>query len=117
VRHYWFITHVIVCGVYLSLCWFAVPRLEAISSDFAIPLPELTIRVLQASHLAGVLSALILLLLVANWFVLDAPSRGGDGEATQCWSVLMLVVPLLAIALTLAALILPVFTIDCCLSG
>ncbi len=111
------IAHGIAWGLLLVLLAFVVPRMEAKFTDFGIPLPQLTIRVIRVSHQVLALTALILGVLVADGLMWNAQSARGESEWSRAWSLLMLVAPLLGIALTLVALALPFATIMPRLSG
>ena len=73
--------------------------------------------VIRASHLVVAHASLLLVLLGADWLMLNAQSERGEAGLSRAWSVLMLVSSLLLIALTLVALVLPLFTIMARLSG
>jgi len=107
IRRFQLIIHGMLWVVLLALYAFGVPKIEAIVNDFGVPLPELTVRVIQVSHFLIVLSVLTVLLLVTDWRVLGALSRRDDALGLRYWSVLRIVTPLLLIVLTLVALILP----------
>jgi hypothetical protein len=117
------IAHCIAWGLFLVLLAFVVPRVEAIFLDFGIPLPRPTLLVIGASH--WVMWALtpvvaipaLLLLLGADWLMLNARSGRAQAGLLQAWSVLMLASPLLLIALTLVGLVLPLLTIMTRLNG
>jgi type II secretory pathway component PulF len=118
------VAHCYVWGLFLLLLAFLVPRIEAIFADFGVPLPKLTRLVLRASHLVSsesppvvAITSLLLILLGADWLMLDAQSKRGDEGWAMAWSMLMLASPLLLIALTLVALFLPVLTTMTRLSG
>jgi hypothetical protein len=95
-----------------------VPRVEAIFLDFGVPLPRPTLLLIRASHLVSwastpllVIPSLLLVLLGLDWLILNIrPERGKAGLAGT-WSALMFASPVLLIALTLAALVLPLLTI------
>jgi hypothetical protein len=86
-------------------------------SEYDIPLPRLTTFVIRASHAQAVLILLVPAVLGADWYVLGRFSKRGDIEGAWTWSAVMIATPLLLIVLTLAALVLPLLTIDNGLSG
>jgi type II secretory pathway component PulF len=96
----------------------------AIFKDFGVPLPRLTNLVIQASHVVNwawspvvAILLVLLVLLGADWLMLNAQSERGEEGWAMAWSMLMFVCPLLLIALTLLALFLPLLTIMTRLSG
>jgi type II secretory pathway component PulF len=109
--------HGIAWGLLVALLAFGVPRFEAVFSDFGVPLPEVTIRVIQASHITSVLIALILLLLVADGFVLADFDRRGVIEGSRRWSTVMIMTPLVLVAVTMVGVILPCLNVMQKLSG
>jgi type II secretory pathway component PulF len=111
------IIHGISWGLLVALLAFGVPRFEPIFSDFGIPLPEVSIRVIEASHMVGLLLVMIVLLLVADGFVLEAFDRRGAFEGARCWSTLMIATPLLLAAVTVVGVILPWLNVMQKLSG
>ena len=118
------IAHCYVWGLFLVILAFVVPRVEVIYADFGIPLPRLTILVIRASHLvnwasppAVAISLLLLVLLGADWLMLNAQSERGEEGWSLAWSMFMFASPLLLIALTLVALVLPLLSITTRLSG
>jgi type II secretory pathway component PulF len=86
---------------------FAVPRFVALFNDFGVALPAATILVIRASRQLVALVLLVLVLLVADWFLLSTRTDRGVTRVSGPWSVLMLACPLLLIALTLVALGVP----------
>ncbi len=113
----WGIAHGIAWGLLLLLLGFGVPRVEVIFKDFNVDLPGVTVLVIRASHLVVGFVPLLLVLLGADWFLLDVLSRRGEVRPARAWSVLMLVCPLLLIALALVALVQPSWTIMTHLNG
>jgi hypothetical protein len=118
------IAHCYVWGLFLLIMAFVVPRVEGIFADFGVPLPRLTILAIGASHLVLWASSpvvtiplLLLILLGADWLMLNAQSERGEEGWALAWSMLMFACPLLLIALTLVAFVLPFFTITTRLSG
>jgi type II secretory pathway component PulF len=111
------IAHCTVWCMLLVLLACGVPRFEAVFADFGIPLPNLTILVIEASHLALAVIASTVLLLVADWFVMARFARRGDVVSVRAWSLLMIATPVVMLALTLGGLILPMLTITQRLSG
>jgi len=111
------IAHAIAWGVFLAFLVFGTARVEPIFADFGVPLPNVTILVIEASHrlVAGV--SLTLLLLVADGLVLNAFVRRGDVLRAWSWSLLMIVTPLSMVAVTLWALLLPLLIGTTGLSG
>jgi type II secretory pathway component PulF len=111
------IVHGIAWGVLLALLAFGVPRVETVFADFGVPLPDVTILVIQASHRIVASVLLTLLLLVADGLVLDAFRRRGDFQRARSWSLLMIATPLSMVAVMLWALLLPMLTCMPRLSG
>ena len=116
--------HGYVWGLFLVILAFVVPRVEVIYADFGIPLPRLTILVIRASHLvnwasppAVAISLLLLVLLGADWLMLNAQSERGEEGWSLAWSMFMFASPLLLIGLTLVALVLPLLSFTTRLSG
>jgi hypothetical protein len=112
------IAHGIAWGLFLVLLGLVVPRIEAIFLDFGIPLPRPTLLLIRASHLVSwastplvALPTLLLVLLGVDWLILNIRPDPGEAGLARTWSALMLASPLLLIALTLAALVLPLLTI------
>lgn len=103
------ITHGSAWVLFLILTGIGVPRIETFLADFGIPLPRLTILAIRAAHSLVGLVPSILGLLGVDWLVLDALSRRADLGRSRSWSLLMLATPLLLIALTLAAMLLPLY--------
>jgi type II secretory pathway component PulF len=96
---------------------FAVPRAEAIFTDFGVPVPEITMGVIQASHWPGALVSLTVLLLIADPFARDELLRRGDLVKVRFWSALLIATPLLLLGTTLWALILPMLNVTTHISG
>jgi hypothetical protein len=111
------IIHGIAWGLFMALLGFGVPRFEAVFADFGVPLSDLSIRVIEASHIVDVLAMLTLILLVADGFVLESFRRRGIVKGSRRWSSLMIATPLLLVALTVVGLVLPLFTLNQKLSG
>jgi len=63
------------------------------------------------------IAVLLLVLLGADWLMLNAQSERGEEGWSLAWSMLMFASPLLLIALTLGALVLPLLSITTRLSG
>jgi type II secretory pathway component PulF len=112
-----FFVHGLTWGLLLALLTLAAPKAEAMFADFSVPLPRITSRVFEASHLAVAYPWIILIPIVADWFALDAYSSRDYSRWSLAWSVCWLAIPLALIALTITALILPLMTIDIGLSG
>jgi type II secretory pathway component PulF len=111
------IAHGTAWWLFLMLSGFGMPRTETIFADFGIPMPQLTILAIRASHSVVGLVSSILVLLGVDWFVLDALSRRGDVGRSRSWSALMVATPLVMIVLTLVAMSLPLFGCRMRLSG
>jgi len=105
------VAHGIAWGVLLATLILGVPTIEPIFTDFGVPLPNLTTWVIQASHWPSALLLLTVLLLVADRFVLAALLRRGDVVEVRSWSLLMIAPPILMVAATLWALILPMWIV------
>jgi type II secretory pathway component PulF len=112
------IAHCIAWGLFLVLLTVIVPRIEAIFQDFGTPLPRPTRLLIRASHLViwaaaplVAIPSLLLVLLGMDWLILNIRPERGEARLARTWSALMLASPLLLIALTLAALVLPLLTI------
>jgi type II secretory pathway component PulF len=118
---FWLIIHGIAWGLLLALLSLVVPKFEAVFADFGVPLPELSIRVIDASHKVRVHLLLLLpfsvLVLAADALILETFRRRGIVAGSRRWSTLMIVTPLLLAAVTVVAVILPLFTVDQKLSG
>jgi type II secretory pathway component PulF len=106
------ITHGIAMGLFLLVLAVGVPKVERVFADFGAPLPQATVLVIRASHrsIAFMLSTLVL--LGVDWSMLAILSRRGDAQRARAWSVSMIAMPLLMIALILVALGLPLITMD-----
>jgi type II secretory pathway component PulF len=104
-------THGISWAVLLALPACGVPKLERIFADFGIPLSNLTMIVIEASHLVIAIIAMTVILLVADWFLMARFVRRGDVVSVRSWSVLMVGAPFVMVALTLWALILPMVAV------
>jgi type II secretory pathway component PulF len=115
--HVGLLAHGIAWGLFLVLFVFVVPRIEALFTDFGVPLPRVTSLAIQASHRIVALGALTLVVFGTDWLIWNAQSGRGESELTRAWFVLMLAAPLLGIALTLVALAPPFFTLYTPLSG
>jgi hypothetical protein len=102
--------HAIARGVFLAFLVFATGWVEPIFADFGVPLPNVTIWVIEASHRVVASVSLTLLLLAADGLVLDALCRRGDVLRAWSWSLMMIATPLSMIAVTLWALLLPLLT-------
>ena len=61
--------------------------------------------------------SLLLILLGADWWVLNGQSESGEEGWALAWSMLMFASPLVLIVLMVIALVLPFFTITIRLSG
>jgi type II secretory pathway component PulF len=114
---FWRLACDIAWGLLLMILLFAVPRVEVIFQDFGIPLPRVTSLVIRASHLVRIylvvaVAPLFVVLLGADWLIRDALFPPSEAGMSRTWSVLMLAVPLLLIAVVLMALGLPLLTID-----
>ncbi len=116
--------HCYTWGLFLVLLAFAVPRAESIFLDFGVPLPRLTNLVVGASHVVArsfppvvAIPSLLLLLLGADWLILNAQSERGEEGWALAWSMLMFASPLFLIGLTVVALVIPFLTITTRLSG
>jgi hypothetical protein len=105
----------------LALLLFAVPRFELVFLDFGVDLPRMTKVWIKASHFAVkfvvVLVPLLVGLMVLDDRVSSSLSRKGEVGKSLAWSVVMLVVPLVVLALALLGLVLPLFTPMSPLSG
>jgi hypothetical protein len=99
--------HAIAWGVFLAFLVFATGWVEPIFADFGVPLPNVTIWVIEALHRVVTSVLLTLLLLVADGLVLDALCRRGDVLRAWTWSLLMIATPLSMVAVVLWALLLP----------
>ncbi len=106
------ISHGIALGLFFLLLTFGVPRVERPFTDFGIPLPRATILVIRASHWPIAISSSILVLLGIDGYLLEILSRRGDPRWARTWSALMIATPLVIMALILAALGLPLITMD-----
>ena len=104
-------------SVFLAFLVFATGWVEPIFADFGIPLPNVTIWVIQAAHRIVASMSLTLLLLIVDGLVLNALCRRGDVLRAWSWSLLMIATPLSMVAVTLWALLLPLLTCDTGLSG
>ncbi len=111
------IAHAIAWGVFLAFLVFGTARVEPIFADFGVPLPNVTVWVIEASHRVVASVALTLLLLVADGLVLDTLCRRGDVLRAWSWSLLMIGTPLSLVAVTLWALLLPLLIGTTGLSG
>jgi type II secretory pathway component PulF len=109
--------HAIAWGLLMALLGVVVPKFEAAFADFGIPLSDLSIGVIEASHIVGVLATLTLILLVADGFILELFRRRDIVKGSRGWSSLMIATPLLLAALTMVALVFPLFTLHQKLSG
>jgi type II secretory pathway component PulF len=117
VTSYGLTVHRVAWGLLVALFAFVVPRAEAIFADFDSPLPRLTVLVIRASHWVVPFASLVLGLLGADWLIMNARSERDGAGLVRAWSVLMFALPLLLIALTLTALVLPLLSIMTTLSG
>jgi hypothetical protein len=118
------LAHGYVWGLYLLLLGFVVPKVEAILRDFNIPLPRFTKLVFGASHLLSwpippliSIPVLLLILLGADWWLMDDDSKRGAEGWSLAWSMLMFALPWLLFAATIVALGIPFLTITWRLSG
>ena len=107
----------IAWGVFLVLLACVVPRFEMTFADFGVPLPNLTILVIEASHMLIAVIAVTVTLLIADGFVMAHFARRGDVVRVRSWSLLMIATPVVMVALTLGALVLPMLTVMQRLSG
>ena len=105
------IAHAIAWGVFLAFLVFGTGRVEPIFADFGIPLPNVTLWVIQASHSIVASVLLTLLLLVGDGLVLAALCRRGEVLSAWCWSLVMIGTPLSLVAVTLWALLLPLLNV------
>jgi hypothetical protein len=110
-------THAIAWGLFVLLAAVGVPCAEAFFADRDIPLPGATMFVIRASHLRAVFLLLIPGLAALDGYVLDRLSKKGDVAGARSWSAVVLTAALPLIALFLAALVLPLLTIEPRLSG
>jgi hypothetical protein len=104
------VTHAIAWSVFLAFLVFATGWVEPIFADFGVPLPNVTLWVIEASHRVVASVALTVLLLVVDALVLDALCRRGDVLRARSWSLLMIATPLSMVAVVLGALLLPMFS-------
>jgi hypothetical protein len=101
----------------IVLFGFVVPAVEAIFADLAIPLPHVTRLVIRMSYESVTIASLILVVLAADWLILNSRSDRRGTELVPVSAGLMLAFPVLLSALTLVALVLPLFLMDYGLSG
>src|SRR4051794_26631363 len=111
------IGHGFAWGLLLVLLTCGVPTIATIFADFGVPLPRVTMLVIQASRMTLVVSSSILAILGVDWFVLGVLSRQGDGERCRIWSRLMIGTPLVMSVVTVVTLVIPFLTIMTRLSG
>ena len=77
------VVHSMAWGLLLALLTLAIPRAEAIFADFGIPVPRITASLFRASRLAIAWPWLIVIPLLADWFVLDALSGRDDPRSSR----------------------------------
>jgi type II secretory pathway component PulF len=111
------IAHGFTWGLLLALLACVVPKVEAVFADFGVPLPNVTMLVIEASHWLVAAMAMTVSLLIADWFVMNHFARCGDRVGARSWSLLMIATPFVMAVVTLGALVLPMLTITQRLSG
>ena len=94
-----------------------VPRIEPIFKDFGIALPHATILVIKASHLLVVVIPIVLAVIAVNLLVAAALVAQGRRSLASTWAVAMLAVPLMAIAVVVLSVSLPMIGLVQRLSG
>jgi type II secretory pathway component PulF len=107
-----FLVHALAWGILLALLTLAVPKAEALFADFALPLPRVTSRVIDASHLARKWPWSVLIPIAADWFALGAYSSREYTRASLNWSICGLTIPLALIVATIVALLLPALSAE-----
>lgn len=111
-------------GLFLALLALGIPSAESIFRDFGVPLPRMTAWVFGASHLLNgpapafvAVPVVLLLVLFADWLLLNARCRRGEEGTILAIFILMFGLPLVLTLLTLGSLWLPFLTITHRLSG
>ena len=97
------IVHGLAWALFLGLLAFLVPKFEVIFKDFGVDLPSLTKIAIKASHFLiyypiVAVPPVLLVLVLDGWLRSKFSKRQQDGKS-RGWSMVMLAIPLLLIAL------------------
>ncbi len=113
----WLIAHAVAWGAWLIVLTVVERKFEAIFQDFGVDLPGMTVLVIKVGHTGMLLAPLLLIVLGADWVVLNTMDRRGEARGHRAWAIAMLIAPLLLFGATIVALVIPLISLETRLSG
>ncbi len=113
----WLMAHGVAWGLLMVVLVGVVRKFEPIFQDFGVDLPGMTVVVIKAAHLGILLVPLFLILMGADWAVLNALDRRGQARRYRAWAIAMLIATLLLLGATIVALVMPLISLQTRLSG